>query len=44
MKRLIVQRLLMAIPTLLAVSIFSFTIMQAAPGDPVRMYVTTDMS
>lgn len=44
MKRLIVQRLLMAIPTLLAVSIFSFTIMQAAPGDPVRMYVATDMS
>ncbi len=44
MPRLIVQRLLLAIPTLLVVSILSFAIMKAAPGDPVRMYVSTEMS
>jgi peptide/nickel transport system permease protein len=44
MQRLIVQRLLFAIPTLFIVSILSFAIMKAAPGDPVRMYVSSEMS
>jgi peptide/nickel transport system permease protein len=44
MQRLIAQRLLLVIPTLLIVSILSFAIMKAAPGDPVRMYVSTEMS
>jgi len=44
MQRLIIQRLLLAIPTLFMVSLLSFAIMKAAPGDPVRMYVSTEMS
>jgi len=44
MQRLIIRRLLLAIPTLLVVSILSFAIMKAAPGDPVRMYVAGGMS
>ena len=33
----IIRRLLQAIPTLIGVTIISFAIMQAAPGDPVQM-------
>jgi peptide/nickel transport system permease protein len=44
MLRLILRRLLAAIPTLLVVTIISFGIMKAAPGDPVRMYVAGGMS
>jgi peptide/nickel transport system permease protein len=44
MARLILSRILMAIPTLLVVSILSFGIMKVAPGDPVRMYVGSGMS
>jgi peptide/nickel transport system permease protein len=43
-QRLIFQRLMLAIPTLFVVSLISFTIMKAAPGDPVRMYLATEMS
>jgi ABC-type dipeptide/oligopeptide/nickel transport system permease component len=35
-----VRRLLVVIPTLLVVSMLSFAIMRAAPGDPVQTYVT----
>ncbi|HEX9924695.1 MAG TPA: ABC transporter permease [Anaerolineae bacterium] len=44
MQRLIIQRLLLAVPTLFVVSILSFTIIKLAPGDPVRMYVSTGLS
>lgn len=44
MQKLIIQRLLFAIPTLFIVSILSFAIMKAAPGDPVRMFVSTEMA
>jgi len=37
-------RLLVAIPTLLFVTILSFGVMKLAPGDPVRMYVAGGMS
>jgi peptide/nickel transport system permease protein len=40
---LIIRRLLAAIPTLLVVSVLSFAIMRAAPGDPVRLYVAGGM-
>lgn len=43
MHRLILRRLLLSIPTLLIVSILSFAITRAAPGDPVRMYLDKDM-
>jgi peptide/nickel transport system permease protein len=41
---LIVRRLLLLIPTLFFVSVLAFTIMRAAPGDPVRMYLSEGMS
>ena len=41
---LIFRRLLTVIPTLLVVSVLSFAIMRAAPGDPVQLYVSTGMS
>lgn len=41
---LIGRRLLASIPTLLIVSIFTFGIMRLAPGDPVRMYLSSDLS
>lgn len=44
MSRLIVNRLLLIVPTLLLVSLLSFAIMRAAPGDPVRMYVAGGLS
>jgi peptide/nickel transport system permease protein len=44
MYRLIIRRLLLAVPTLIVVSVLSFAIMKAAPGDPVRMYVASGMS
>jgi len=42
--QILVRRLLLVIPTLLVVSIISFTIMRAAPGDPVQMYVAGGLS
>lgn len=44
MYRLILRRFLLAIPTLFVVSVLSFAVMKAAPGDPVRMYVAGGMS
>ena len=38
MTRYILRRLLQAIPTLIGVSIISFALAYAAPGDPVTMY------
>jgi peptide/nickel transport system permease protein len=44
LSQVIVRRLLLLIPTLFAVSILSFSIMQLAPGDPVRIYLSSGMS
>jgi peptide/nickel transport system permease protein len=41
---LIVHRLLLLIPTLFVVTILTFVIMLAAPGDPVQMYMQTELS
>lgn len=43
MKRLIVKRVLQAIPMLIAVSIVSFVLIKLAPGDPVQSYITPEM-
>ena len=37
--RLILLRLLQAVPVLLSVSIVTFALMAATPGDPVRLLV-----
>ena len=39
MYQILARRVLLVIPTLLVVSVLSFGIMRAAPGDPVQMYV-----
>ncbi|MGH2613821.1 MAG: ABC transporter permease [Thermomicrobiales bacterium] len=44
MYQIFVRRLLLVIPTLLVVSVLSFAIMRAAPGDPVQMYVAGGLS
>ncbi len=44
MYQILLRRLLLVIPTLLVVSILSFAIMRAAPGDPVQMYVAGGLS
>lgn len=44
MYALLIRRLLMVIPTLFFVSLLSFAIIRAAPGDPVRMYTSSGMS
>ena len=44
MYQILVRRLLLVIPTLLVVSMLSFAIMRAAPGDPVQMYVAGGLS
>jgi peptide/nickel transport system permease protein len=41
--QILIRRLLLVIPTLLVVSMLSFAIMHAAPGDPVQMYVAGGM-
>lgn len=38
------KRLLQLIPVLLLVSIFSFLIVHFAPGDPINMYIRSDMT
>ena len=43
MGRYIVRRLLQAIPTLLGVSILSFLLISAAPGDPVTLRTFGDV-
>jgi peptide/nickel transport system permease protein len=42
--QILARRVLLVIPTLLVVSVLSFGIMRAAPGDPVQMYVAGGMS
>ena len=44
MYQILLRRVLLVIPTLLVVSILSFAIMRAAPGDPVQMYVAGGLS
>ncbi len=44
MYQILIRRLILVIPTLLIVSMLSFAIMRAAPGDPVQMYVAGGMS
>lgn len=44
MYALLIRRLLMVIPTLFFVSLISFAIIKAAPGDPVRLYTSSGMS
>lgn len=43
MHTIIVKRLLNTIPLLLLISLLSFMLMQLAPGDPVQMYLSTDL-
>lgn len=43
MLKIIGQRLLQAIPILIAVSIFSFLLMRLAPGDPSLAYISPEM-
>ncbi|CAM4296925.1 peptide ABC transporter permease [Bacillus manliponensis] len=44
MRTVIVKRLLNAIPLLFVISIISFVLIKLAPGDPVRNFVTPNMS
>ena len=44
MQRVIFSRLLNTIPVLLIVSLVSFVLLHLAPGDPVSMYMSNDMS
>ena len=44
MKKYILKRLLQLIPVVILVSIFSFLIIQAAPGDPINNYVKSGMT
>lgn len=43
MLKIIGRRLLQAIPILVAVSIFSFSVMRLAPGDPSLAYISPEM-
>ncbi|MBD8499180.1 ABC transporter permease subunit [Paenibacillus arenosi] len=44
MHKYILRRILQAIPLLIVISIVSFALIKLAPGDPVRSFVTPDMS
>lgn len=44
MNNFFVKRILQMIPTIIIVSIFSFMIIHAAPGDPINMYVKPEMT
>ena len=44
MRRLIVKRILQAIPLLIIISIISFLLIKLAPGDPVQAFITPKMS
>lgn len=44
MGKIILKRLLQAIPMLIFISIISFFLMKFAPGDPVKAYITPKMS
>lgn len=43
MRRLILKRIIQAIPMLIAISIVSFLLIKLAPGDPVQAYITPEM-
>lgn len=43
MVRYIVRRLLQAVPILFAISIFSFLLMNLAPGDPSQAFISSEM-
>jgi peptide/nickel transport system permease protein len=42
--QILLRRVMLVIPTLLVVSMLSFAIMRAAPGDPIQMYVAGGMA
>jgi peptide/nickel transport system permease protein len=44
LRRLIVKRILQAIPLLIIISIISFLLIKLAPGDPVQAFITPKMS
>lgn len=44
MRRLIVKRVLQAIPLLIIISVISFLLIKLAPGDPVQAFITPKMS
>ncbi|UII57553.1 ABC transporter permease [Cytobacillus spongiae] len=44
MKKVIIKRLLNAIPLLFIISILAFMLIQLAPGDPIQSFVTPDMN
>jgi peptide/nickel transport system permease protein len=41
--RMIIKRMIQAIPMLIAISIVSFLLIKLAPGDPVQSYITPEM-
>ncbi len=43
MARMIIKRILQAIPMIIAISIFSFLLMKFAPGGPFQAYITPEM-
>jgi peptide/nickel transport system permease protein len=43
-KKVIIKRLLNAIPLLFIISILAFMLIQLAPGDPIQSFVTPDMN
>ena len=43
-KKLIIKRILQAIPLLIVISIISFLLIKLAPGDPVQAFITPKMS
>ena len=44
MKEYILKRFLQLIPVVILVSVFSFLIIQAAPGDPIQNYIKPGMT
>jgi peptide/nickel transport system permease protein len=44
MQRVVLARILNTLPVLLIVSLVSFVLLHLAPGDPVSMYMSNDMS
>ena len=44
MRKLIVKRILQAIPLLIVISIISFLLIKLAPGDPLQAFITPKMS
>lgn len=43
MVRMIIKRMIQAIPMMIAISIVSFLLIKLAPGDPVQAYITPEM-